>query len=199
MSHIGGHSRVVNTAYGLEDLDDTARLEGGVAQGAPSSPLLYIFTTAAAQAYWDPVIKCVQDSVITILAGLQHDSVAVRPNYENLLAHAGNWTRDIFSVRGDQTAARRLQFLRNHAEIQVHRGKQQIPAPRQAFRYQSSQFFSQNDFSIGTQEMLQDTVFQYLPPRDPVVLAQEPENPASTWTWNVLPIEESEAQTQAQS
>ena len=32
----------------------------------------------------DPVIKCVQDSVITSLAGLQHDSVAVRANYENL-------------------------------------------------------------------------------------------------------------------
>ena len=56
MSHIGGHSRVVNTAYGLGDLDDTARLEGGVAQGAPSSPLLYIFTTAAAQAYSSSVV-----------------------------------------------------------------------------------------------------------------------------------------------
>jgi len=56
MSHIGGHCRVVNTAYGLEDLDDTARLEGGVAQGAPSSPLLYIFTTAAAQAYSNSVV-----------------------------------------------------------------------------------------------------------------------------------------------
>ena len=29
-----------------------------------------------------------QDSAITILAGLQHDSVAVRANYENLLEHA---------------------------------------------------------------------------------------------------------------
>jgi len=56
MSHIGGHSRVVNTAYGLGDLDDTARLEGGAAQGAPSSPLLYIFTTAAAQAYSNSVV-----------------------------------------------------------------------------------------------------------------------------------------------
>ena len=51
----------------------------------------------------DPVIKCVQDSAITILAGLQHDSVVVRDNYENLLAHAGDRTRDIF----DPTAARR--------------------------------------------------------------------------------------------
>jgi len=56
ISHIGGHSRVVNTAYGLGDLDDTARLDGGVAQGAPSSPLLYIFTTAAAQAYSNSVV-----------------------------------------------------------------------------------------------------------------------------------------------
>jgi len=72
----------------------------------------------------DPVIKCIQDSVITILAGLPHDSVAVRASYENLLAHAGDYTRDIFSVRGDQTAAQRLQFLRHHAEIQFHRGKQ---------------------------------------------------------------------------
>jgi len=32
----------------------------------------------------DLVIQCVQDSVITILTGLQHDLVAVRANYENL-------------------------------------------------------------------------------------------------------------------
>jgi len=56
MSHIGGHSRVVNTAYGRGDLDDTARLEGGVAQGSPSSPLLYIFKTATAQAYSNSVV-----------------------------------------------------------------------------------------------------------------------------------------------
>jgi len=56
MSHIGGHSRVVNTAYGLGDLDDTTRLEGGVEQGAPSSPLLYIFSTAAAQADSNSVV-----------------------------------------------------------------------------------------------------------------------------------------------
>ena len=56
MSHIGGHSRVVNTAYGLGDLDEKVRLDGGVAQGAPSSPLLYIFTTAAAQAYSNSVV-----------------------------------------------------------------------------------------------------------------------------------------------
>jgi hypothetical protein len=30
----------------------------------------------------DPLIKCVQDSVITILAGLQHDSVTVRASME---------------------------------------------------------------------------------------------------------------------
>jgi len=29
MSHIGGHSRVVNTAYDLGDLDEMVRLEGG--------------------------------------------------------------------------------------------------------------------------------------------------------------------------
>jgi len=78
----------------------------------------------------DPVIKCVQDSAITILAGLQHGSVAVRANYENLLAHAGDRTRDIFSVRGDPTAARRLQFLRHNAKLHFHRGKQNVPAPR---------------------------------------------------------------------
>jgi len=47
---------VVNTAYGLGDLDERVRLDGGVAQGAPSSPLLYIFTTAAAQAYSNSVV-----------------------------------------------------------------------------------------------------------------------------------------------
>ena len=71
----------------------------------------------------NPVIKGVQDSVIAILAGLQHDSVAVMANYENLLTpHAGDNTRNIISVRGDQTVDGRLQFLRHHAGIQFHRG-----------------------------------------------------------------------------
>jgi len=47
---------VVNTAYGLGDLDEKVQLEGGLAQGAPSSPLLYIFTTAVAQAYSNSVV-----------------------------------------------------------------------------------------------------------------------------------------------
>jgi len=47
---------VVNTAYGLGNLDERARLEGGVAQVAQSSPLLYIFTTSAAQAYSNSVV-----------------------------------------------------------------------------------------------------------------------------------------------
>jgi len=49
--------------------------------------------------------------------------------------------------------------------------------------------------------MLKATVFQNLPPRDPVVLTghSEPENPTPTSTWKTLPIEESKAQTRAQS
>ena len=147
------------------------------------------------------VIKCIQDSAITILAGIQHDSVAVRADYENLLAHAGDGTRDIFSVRGDPTAARRLQFLRNHAKIQIHKGKQNVPAPQQALRYQPSQIFRHNDFSFGSNELLKDTVFLYLPPRDPVVLIQEPESHTSTSpsSGRALPVEASEAQTRSQS
>jgi len=79
-------------------------------------------------------------------------SVAVRANCENLLAHAGDRTRDIFSVRGDLTTARRLQFLQNHAEIQIHSGKQHVPSPRQAFRYQPSQIFRHNDVSFGSKD-----------------------------------------------
>ena len=47
-----------------------------------------------------------------------HDSLAVRTDYENLLQHAGDRMRDIFSVQSDQTAARCLQFVRNHANSQ---------------------------------------------------------------------------------
>ena len=43
------------------------------------------------------------------------------------------------------------------------------------------------------------TVFQYLPPRDPVVLIDESENLKPTSTWKALPNEESETQTRAQS
>jgi len=136
----------------------------------------------------DPVIKCVQDSAITILAGLQQDSVAVWANYENLLEHAGDRTRDIL-VRGNQTAARYLQFLRIHAEMQIHRGKQNMPAPRQAFRYQTSQISSHHNFSFGSKEMSNDIVFQYLPPQDPVGMTLEPENRTSTSTWRALSVE----------
>jgi len=144
----------------------------------------------------DPVIKCVQDSAITILAGLQHDSVAVRDNYENLLAHAGDRTRD---MQGDPTAARCLQFLRHHAEMQIHWGKQHVPAPRQAFKFQPSQIFSHNNFLFGIEELLKNTMFQYLPTRDPVVLMKEPDSHTLTCSWTALPVEESEAQTRAQS
>jgi len=54
-----------------------------------------------------------------------------------------------------------LQFLRHHAEIQFHKGKQQLPAPCQVFRYQPGQIFSQNDFLIEIQAMLKATKFQY--------------------------------------
>jgi len=47
--------------------------------------------------------------------------------------------------------------------------------------------------------MLKDTVFKYLPPRDPVVLTQEPENPTATSTRRALSVEASQAQTRAQS
>ena len=47
--------------------------------------------------------------------------------------------------------------------------------------------------------MLKATVFQHLPPRDPVVLTDEPDNLTPTSTWKALPIEESEAQTRARA
>jgi len=147
----------------------------------------------------DQVIKCVQDSAITILAGLQYDNVAVRANYENLLTHAGDCTRDIFSVRGDPTAVRRLQFLRHHAELQIHRGKQHVPAPRQAFKYQPSQIFNHDDFTFSSKELSKDTAFHYLPVRDPVVLIKEPKSHTSRCSSKTLPVEASEVQTRAQS
>ena len=58
--------------------------------------------------------------MIKILAGLQHDSVAVCANYPILLSRTGDRRRDIFSERGDPTAARCLQFLRHNTEVQIH-------------------------------------------------------------------------------
>ena len=49
--HLGGHSRVVNTAYGLGDESGAVELEGGCAQGAPGSPSVYNWTVAPARAY----------------------------------------------------------------------------------------------------------------------------------------------------
>jgi hypothetical protein len=51
LAHVGGHSRVVNTAYGLGEEVTKITLEGGLAQGANSSPALFIFTTAPAHRY----------------------------------------------------------------------------------------------------------------------------------------------------
>jgi len=53
LSHVGGHSRVVNTAYGFGEKITKITLEGGLAQGANSSPALFIFTTAPAHRYAD--------------------------------------------------------------------------------------------------------------------------------------------------
>ena len=111
--------------------------------------------------------------------------LTVRANYENLLAHAGDRTRDFFSVRGDPTAARCLQFRRHHTKLQIHRGKQHVSAPQQPFTYQASQTFSHNDFSFGSKELLKDTAFHYLPGR-PVVLIQEPESHTSGSSWKAL-------------
>ena len=57
LSHIRGHQRIVNTAYGLGDENHPARLEGGVAQGANSSPSLYIWATTAAHKYANTVLR----------------------------------------------------------------------------------------------------------------------------------------------
>ena len=50
LMHLGGHSRVVNTAYGLGDESGAVELEGGCAQGAPGSPSVYNWTVAPARA-----------------------------------------------------------------------------------------------------------------------------------------------------
>ena len=53
LAHVGGHSRVVNTAYGLGEEDTKITLDGGLAQDANSSLKLFIFTTAPAHRYAD--------------------------------------------------------------------------------------------------------------------------------------------------
>jgi len=53
LAHVGGHSRVVNTVYGLGEEDTRVTLDGGLAQGANSSPALFIFTTTPAYRYAD--------------------------------------------------------------------------------------------------------------------------------------------------
>ena len=41
---VGGHSRVVNTAYGLGDIANPAKLQGGVAQGFVSRTYLLFYS-----------------------------------------------------------------------------------------------------------------------------------------------------------
>jgi len=53
LAHVGGHSRVVNTTYGLGEEVTNITREGGLAQGANRSPALFIFTTAPAHRYAD--------------------------------------------------------------------------------------------------------------------------------------------------
>ena len=56
LAHLGRHSRVVNTAYGLGEEDTQITLKGGLAQGANSSPALFIFATAPAHRYADGIL-----------------------------------------------------------------------------------------------------------------------------------------------
>ena len=57
LAHLGGHNRIINTAYRLGDNRTTFSLGGGLAQGAPSSPLWYLFTSAPALLYTDNILK----------------------------------------------------------------------------------------------------------------------------------------------
>jgi len=57
LAHLGGHNRIINTAYRLGDDRTTFSLGGGLAQGAPSSPLWYLFTSAPALLYTDNILK----------------------------------------------------------------------------------------------------------------------------------------------
>ena len=57
LAHNHGHSRVVNTGYGLGDINTAATLQGGVAQGANSSPYLFIVVTLIAHLYSAAVLQ----------------------------------------------------------------------------------------------------------------------------------------------
>ena len=51
LAHVSGHSRVINTAYGLGNVDEAAELDGGLAQGAIKSPGDYVQVTTVAHDY----------------------------------------------------------------------------------------------------------------------------------------------------
>ena len=57
ITHVGGHARVVNTAYGLGDISKAEKLTGGFAQGANSSPDLFIWALTPAHEYAESKLK----------------------------------------------------------------------------------------------------------------------------------------------
>ena len=103
MSHLGGHSRVLNTVYCLGEVDKRAEIDGGVAQGAPSSPIIYIFTTAVAQACANGILKGYQ------LPRLKHTrTVNINTNVNNMrtdlricqpLTHPQHANQDFVNVK----------------------------------------------------------------------------------------------------
>ena len=117
LAHIHGHSRVVNTGYGLGDLKTAATLQGGVAQGANSSPYLFIVATLIAHLYSAEVLQGYH---------LPHPTAATNttptatppPTQPTVAVHLVNYADDDAGANGGHAANKQQaqQMLKNTAD-----------------------------------------------------------------------------------
>ena len=145
----------------------------------------------------DPVVCAVKDQATFMLAALQHDNALVRVAMLQMLdASRGPW-RCPFSRSGDQTPVDRVQFIRDHAEISLHKGTNKPRPPRGETEIRWPCRRAWNHVPPIVRDIL---------PEDQAKNRQAfPPPPADTalrgvpWKWEALPVEAGEARTRSQS
>ena len=146
----------------------------------------------------DPVHRAVQDAAANILAGLSHHNPTVRAAARCLIAENHIRTQSPLTIQGDRTPNDRIDFIRHHAEIQLHQGNQRPPNPRTPRSFQPDRRYlldnlPQTALTVLAASKLPHPIHSAPPHRQTHHLQQTVDH------WPPLPIQPSPAQARAQA
>ena len=136
----------------------------------------------------DPIHRAVQDAAANILAGLSHTNKIVRASYYCLVAENSRRTPSPLTTHGDRTPHNRIDFLRHHAEVQLHRGRQPPPPPRPPLSYQPDRRYLLDQLPDTALQALASSAIPH--PIGPAPPHRQHKNLQQTVTsWDPLPIQ----------